>query len=87
MRAHVAYLEVHLHYYWHYEHVAGADEAKRNDGLLAERVAPFRSRNWKADLGGVQVAKRPMMDVHFSFTVVALVSVMIAINPELGSKA
>ena len=26
-------------------------------------------------------------DVHFSFTVVALVSVMIAINPELGSKA
>ena len=34
---------MYMHYYWHYEHVAGADEAKRNDGLLAERVAPFRS--------------------------------------------
>ena len=28
---------MYMHYKWHYEHVAGADEAKRNDGLLAER--------------------------------------------------
>ena len=39
---------MYMHYYWHYEHVAGADEAKRNDGLLAERVAPFRSKTGKS---------------------------------------
>ena len=74
---------------------SGAEGARKSVGDLPSAGEQARrhfcsmpdSRNWKADLGGVQVAKRPMMDVHFSFTVVALVSVMIAINPELGSKA